>query len=118
MWDYEPIELEYSDTANAESNGKVPLQSLNKKKKLQQVIPPIPTPDEPAVFDGFLVNNGDHIIVDDYYTFLNYTYFNETLLDLPGFAGFAPRSLYPSAFVSYEEQNSTYVLLVIDTEHE
>ena len=56
--------------------------------------------------------------MDDYYTFLNFTYFNESLYGLPGFDGFTPRSIYPTAFVAFEEKNATNVLLVIDTERE
>jgi hypothetical protein len=99
-------------------SSKVPLSKLKQKHKLQQTIPPIPDIPTPTVFGGFIENNGDHIVVDNYYTFLNFTYFNASLYGLEGFDGFTPRSLYPSAYVAYEDKNATNVLLVIDTDLE
>jgi hypothetical protein len=109
--EYSDINL--TDSATLLGSSKVPLSKLKQKHKLEQVIPDVPVP---TVFGGFIENNGDHIVVDNYYTFLNFTYFNQSLFGLEGFDGFTPRSLYPSAYVAYGEKNATNVLLVLDTD--
>jgi hypothetical protein len=114
----EYTELPYDDTTTELESKKVPLSKLKQKHSLQQVIPPIPDIDTPMVFGGFIENNGDHIVVDNIYTFLNFTYFNQSLYGLEGFDGFTPRSLYPSAYIAFEDKNATNVLLVLDTDQE
>lgn len=72
---YDPLPTEEPLSSIEPHNGKVSLKSLKAKKegahKLQQFVPYKPTHTEP-----FVDNQGDHIIVDSYYTLLNFTYFN------------------------------------------
>lgn len=88
----------------------MPLSQLKAKHSLKQYAP---THEE-----AFIQNNGDHVIVDSFYTFLNFTYFNQSLYGLDGFDGFTPRTLYPSAAIGFEDKNATNILLIVDSAQE
>ena len=65
-----------------------------------------------------IVANGDSIEVNGIYSFLNYTYYNETLSGLTQYDGFAPRSFWPSVSLKTKQANTTNLLLIVDCAYE
>lgn len=73
------------------------------KKHLQQLVP-----------DNFVVNNGDHFLINGQLNVLNFDWYNATFFGLEGFNGFTPRTIYPSSHFFNGLQTVTNLLLVID----
>jgi hypothetical protein len=73
------------------------------KKHLQQIVP-----------DNFVVNNGDHFLINGQLNVLNFDWYNATFFGLEGFNGFTPRTIYPSSQFFNGLQTVTNLLLVID----
>jgi hypothetical protein len=66
----------------------------------------------------FCVNEGDHYIIDGSIPLLNFKWYNETLSNMPGFNGFASRTIYPDSKFRYESKEVTNILLIIDSSWE
>ena len=102
-YEYVPLPLNAPGRVNSHA-------PMNKAKPLlKQVVPDINT---------FCVNEGDHYIIDGSIPLLNFKWYNETLSNMPGFNGFASRTIYPDSKFRYESKEVTNILLIIDSSWE